>query len=510
MTTFRRPHNAQSWGRWLGPIVGFVLYCALPTSYLDSAGNSVAFSVAGRTTAATAAWMAIWWMTEAIPHAVTALLPLAVFPLTGAANFQEAASPYANETIFLFLGGFLLALAMERWELHRDFAFASLRCVGTNPRSVIAAFMGVTAFISMWISNTATALMMLPIAMSVIALADSVSPTPNSDERFSIEKKYFASSLLLGVAYAASIGGVGTLIGTPPNLFLASYAKSNLHSEISFVRWMSIGVPLVVVFIPIAWLLLTRIAFPIRNQNLLGDLEDVLNNLSKTRKFSAGAKATLCVFLVTASAWIFRSLLTPIQIAGYKPFARLSDAGIAMVAAISLFLLPADRAQKQFVMDWKTALRVPWEVLILFGGGLSLAAAIQKNSVDQFLASYVSALVGLPLFCVILLVVSLTVFLSEVTSNTAMAAAIIPILAGLAPTLHIHPFGLIVPATLAASWAFMLPVGTPPNAIVFGTQRISITEMCRTGFLLNLTSIIVITLFSYCFLEILLNFSFGA
>lgn len=509
MTIFCLPRDAQSWGRWLGPLAGITLYCVLPENYLDGTGHWVEFSVAGRATAATAAWMALWWTTEAIPLAVTALLPLAIFPLAGAASLQEAASPYANETIFLFLGGFLLALAMERWELHRSFAFASLRCVGTNPRTVVAAFMGVTAFISMWLSNTATALMMLPIAMSVIALSDAACSSHDDVKQLATEKKHFAISLLLGIAYAASIGGVGTLIGTPPNLFFASYAKSNLHAEISFVRWMSIGVPMVLVFIPIAWLLLTQIAFPIRNQNLLGNLENVLRGSPAMRGLSVGAKATLCIFLITASAWIFRPLLIQIQVAGHKPFAGLSDAGIAMLSAISLFLIPADRAQNRFVMDWQTALRVPWGVLILFGGGLSLAAAIQRNGVDQFLASYVGALAGLPPFSVILFVVAFTVFLSEITSNTAMAAAIIPILASLASTLHIHPLGLIVPATLAASWAFMLPVGTPPNAIVFGTQRISIAEMCRAGFMLNLVSIAVITLFSYWFLEILLDFSLG-
>ncbi len=507
MSSTRIATTAQEWGRWLGPLVALASYFVLPATYLDSNGHSVIFSAAGRATTATTLWMAIWWMTEATPLAVTALLPLALFPLLGAASIQEAAAPYANETIFLFLGGFLLALALERWELHRRFAFSSLRCVGTNPLAVVAAFMGVTAFLSMWLSNTATALMMLPIALSVIALVDAAPQTASEQVDLAIERKNFALCLLLGIAYSASIGGIGTLIGTPPNLFLASYLKNNLHTEISFVRWMSIGVPLVLLFVPAAWWMLTRIVFPIRDPNLLSGLETIFSDSQPSRDFSVGAKVTLIVFFATAAAWIFRPLLIQIQIFGLRPLAGLSDSGIAIFAAITLFLIPVDRSKKNFVMNWETALRVPWGLLILFGGGLSLASAIQKNGVGEFLASHAGVLAGMTPIGVILLSVGFVVFLTEVMSNTAATATIVPILASFAPTLQIHPFALIIPATIAASCGFMLPVGTPPNAIVFGTQRVKISEMCRAGLYLNLFGILLISFFTYFLLGTFLGIS---
>jgi len=486
--------KAQRGIRWAGllaaPLLAALTYLLLPDAYLDGEGQSVAFSHAGRATSAAAVWMAIWWMTEAIPVYATALLPLALLPTLGAVPIREAAAPYGHELIFLFMGGFIVALSMQRWGLHRRIAFFALRFVGTQPHNLIGGFMVVTALLSMWVSNTATAIMMLPIALSVI---DLVQKEQSGEEAGSA----FALGLLLGIAYAASIGGIGTLIGTPPNLFLASYARSQLGIEISFVRWMAVGLPLVTLFLPIAWLLLTRVLFPIRIARIEGGAALTREAYASLGPMKLGERATLIVFALTAAAWISRPLLATIELGGVRPFAGLSDAGIAMIAALALFLIPVDRKEHVFVMNWETAVQLPWGVLILFGGGLSLAAAIKSNGVGELLGAQVSSFAGLPPLLVVLVVVALMIFLTELTSNTATTATLVPILASLAPGLGLHPFLLIVPAAIAASCAFMLPVATPPNAIIFGSGLVSIPQMCRAGLLLNLIGIVLITSLAY-------------
>jgi sodium-dependent dicarboxylate transporter 2/3/5 len=485
--------------RWTGllaaPLLAALTYVLLPDAYLDAEGRSVAFTHAGRATSAAAVWMAVWWMTEAIPVYATALLPLALLPALGAMPIRQAAAAYGHELIFLFMGGFIIALSMQRWGLHRRIAFFALRFVGTQPHNLIGGFMLVTALLSMWVSNTATAIMMLPIALSVIGLVQ----TEQSGEDAGAESagSSFALGLLLGIAYAASIGGIGTLIGTPPNLFLASYARSQLGIEISFVRWMAVGLPLVALFLPIAWLLLTRLLFPIRIARIEGGAALTREAYESLGTMKLGERATLIVFTLTAAAWISRPLLARIEWAGVQPFVGLSDAGIAMIAALALFLIPVDRKDQVFVMNWETAVQLPWGVLILFGGGLSLAAAIRSNGVGELLGAQVSSFAGLPSVLVVLVVVALMIFLTELTSNTATTATLVPILASLAPGLGLHPFLLIVPAAIAASCAFMLPVATPPNAIVFGSGLVSIPQMCRAGLLLNLIGIVLITSLAY-------------
>jgi sodium-dependent dicarboxylate transporter 2/3/5 len=462
--------SLQRVGVVLGPALALATYWLLPDSYATGGSEPVAFSEAGRATAAIAVWMAAWWMTEAIPIYATALMPLGFLPLLRATPIKAAASPYGHELIFLFMGGFILALAMQRWRLDRRISLVVLQWVGDRPEAIVGAFMLVTAGLSMWVSNTATAVMMLPIALGVIDASDS-------DEGFGI-------GLLLGIAYAASIGGIGTLVGTPPNLFLASYASESLGVEIGFARWMGVGVPLVVVFLPIAWLLLTRVLHPIRVRSVEGGRRHAREALEALGPISRAEWTVMAVFGVTATLWVTRPLL---------PLPGLTDPGIAILAALALFVIPVDRSQGVFVMNWETAVKLPWGILLLFGGGLSLAAAIRVNGVGELLGSSVAGWDSLSPLLLMGCVVTLMIFLTEITSNTATAATLLPILGGLAPGLGVDPLLLVVPAAVAASCAFMLPVATPPNAIVFGSERIRLPQMARTGIWLNLIGIVVIT-----------------
>jgi sodium-dependent dicarboxylate transporter 2/3/5 len=474
------------------PLLALGLYLLLPEAYEDRQGQIVPLSHAARATVAVASWMAFWWITEAIPVYATALLPLALLPILGAGSIRQVAAPYGHELIFLFMGGFVIALAMQRWELDRRIALVALRWFGTEPRSVVGGCMLVTAALSMWVSNTATAVMMLPIAVSLIDRLRGADI-----ETMDARGRNFAVCLLLGIAYAASIGGIGTLIGTPPNLFLASYIETQLALQISFVRWMGIGVPLVAVFLPLAWLLLTRVLYPLPASRPRAHSESAEDAHLRVGPVTRGERATLVVFSLTAGLWIFRPLLTQVAWGDARPLAGLSDAGIAILAALSLFVIPVDLRRRVFVMDWETAVRLPWGLLILFGGGLSLAAAIQANGVGEFLGSQVAGLAGLPSVILVLSVAALMIFLTELTSNTATTATLVPILGALAPALQVDPFLLIVPAAIAASCAFMLPVATPPNAVVFGSGLVSIPQMCRAGLWLNLLGIVLITGLTY-------------
>jgi solute carrier family 13 (sodium-dependent dicarboxylate transporter), member 2/3/5 len=479
-----------------GPPLGVLVYALAPDTFTGEAGRLVELGHAGRATAGVAVWMAIWWMTEAIEIPATALLPLALFPLLQARTIDEAAEPYASPLIFLFLGGFLLALAMQRWGLERRIALLALRLVGTRPRQVVGGIMAMTALFSMWVSNTATVAMMLPVALSII---DAAVPSGRSALLTSqdVPGRNFARSLLLGIAVSASIGGVGTLIGTPPNLFLASYARDNLGVDISFAEWMLIGVPLVILFLPVAWATLTYVLFP---PDIDGDaLREALGPEARDDlgPMQRGEWAALGVFLATALAWVFRPLLEDLVIGGGQPFAELDDAGIAMLAGVALFAIPVDIKNRVFILDWDSAVKLPWGVLLLFGGGLSLAGAFDDNGVADFLGAQAADLDVLPTLAVIMIITGGVVFLTELTSNTATAAALIPIFAAIAPGLGLDPLALAVPAAIAASLAFMLPVATPPNAIVFGSGYVQMTDMMRVGLRLNIASIALVTAATY-------------
>jgi sodium-dependent dicarboxylate transporter 2/3/5 len=445
--------------------------------------------------AAIALLMVVWWITEAIPIPATSLLPLVLMPLTGIMPIKEAAAPFANELIFLFLGGFLIALGMQRWNLHRRIALTIVYVVGTSPERLIFGFMLASACISAFVSNTVTALMMMPIGLAVIAQVVEEGRREGLDTvmDFAPERFAFGINLMLGIAYAASIGGMATLIGTPPNTVLAGYVRQHYGLEITFARWMLVGVPLSAVMLVLCWLWLTRVAHPMKLLRVPGGRRLIETELRGLGAWSRGELFTGMVFAVTALAWIFRPFLVSLLPAT----ASLSDAGIGLMGGLLLFLLPVNWRQGHFVLNWEWAERIPWGVLILFGGGLSLAAGFDSTGLSAWLAGRVQLLGDAPLLLLVLAVTALIIFLTELTSNTATAALSMPLLAAVAEGIGHNPMLLLVPAALAASSAFMLPVATPPNAIVFGSGYVTIPQMARSGFVLNLIGLALIPLVTW-------------
>lgn len=442
-------------------------------------------SVEGWRVVAVASLMIVWWITEAIPVPATALAPIALFPITGATSGSEATSPYGDPIIFLFMGGFILALAMERWNLHRRIALNIVARTGTQQGRIVAGFMLATAFVSMWVSNTATVVMMLPVALSVVGLlADDADGA----------KSKFPLALLLGVAYAASIGGVATLIGTPPNALLAGALNQTYGYDIGFGRWMIIGVPVAIVMLFAAWLFLTKLTIRLDKGEVEGAADLFRAEIGKLGVWSVPEIRVAIVFVVTAFAWVFRTLLDD-----YIP--GLNDTSIAILAALVLFVLPAGDGKGGALIEWKQALRLPWGVLVLFGGGLSLAAAVVSTGLDQWIGDQVGTIAGvLPLLGIVVLVSVVILLLTEFTSNTATAATFLPLVAALAISLGENPLMLAVPAALAASMAFMLPVATPPNALVFGSGHVTIPQMATQGIWLNLAAVVVISTLGYAVL----------
>ena len=439
-------------------------------------------------TAAVAVLMASWWLTEAAPIPVTALLPLVLFPILGIASMSAAAAPYANELIFLFMGGFFLAAAMQRWAVHRRIALAIMASVGTSPKSLLLGIMVATAFISMWISNTATAAMMLPIAL---AIAEMLRPTGESDG-----KPYaFGIALMLGLAYAASIGGVGTIVGTPPNALFAAAALELQGVEIGFAQWMAVGIPVTLVLLPLTWLILVWIYPP---GNLRGDATEVLRNEHRTQgPMSRGAKFVAGVFAITVAAWILRApkdlgAFTIPGLATWLP--GITDSSIAMGAALLLLVVPLDWKRGTVALDWQSATRIQWGVLLLFGGGLSLANAMDQSGLANWVGAGVESLAGMPMFLLLVAVCALFVFSGELTSNTAVTAMAMPVMAGAGFALGISPITLMATTALACSMGFMLPAGTPPNAIVFGSGYLTIAQMARAGIVVNIIAILLVAL----------------
>ena len=473
------------------PMAGSLCYSVLPLRYSTAAGELVEFTHAGRATLAVMVWMAGWWLTEALDLEVTALLPIVAFPLLGIAPLARVLPPYAADVIFLFMGGFIIGLAIERWGLDRRIAFFILRHVGARPGAIVGGFMAVTAFLSMWVSNTACAAMMVPIALSVIDMVLRSRPGP--DLRDSEAERNFATGLLLCIAYAASIGGIATIIGSPPNGITVRYIEQTFGREVSFFDWLLVGGPFTLIFLPLAWLLVTRVLFRADIGEIPGGRQYFDAEYRKLGPFTRGEKVVLAVFAVTAGLWVTSPLLKPMAIAGVKPLAALSDTGIAMLAALALFLLRADATTGARAMNWATAVKLPWGILLLFGGGLTLAAAVEANGVSKFIGNSSRGLAGLPPLVLVLVVVAMTVFLSELTSNTAQVATMVPVLAAMAPALGLNPYVLILACTLGASSAYMMPVGTPPNAIVFGTGLVPLPQMMKAGLWLNLAGILVIT-----------------
>jgi len=422
--------------------------------------------------------MAIWWMTEAVPLAATALLPIVWFPMLDIEGISETAASFAHPLIFLFLGGFLLAKAMSVWSLDRRLALFVLRRAGANPRALIGALMIVTAFLSMWVSNTATAMVMLPIAISI------AKGFPEQNDKSS---NPIATAMLLGIAYAATIGGMGTIIGTPPNALFAAFMSDTYGIEISFFRWMLVGLPLVVIILPIAWLVLTRVAFKVPSAGALTTPDAIHKKLVDLGPVTVAERLLIFILLGVATAWVSR----PLIIESF-PGLHLSDAGIAMTGALLTFLIPVNLKEHRFLLSWEAAAKIRWDVLILFGGGLALAGAASSTGLAAWLGSLLTGFTSLPHFILLLLIGLLIVFVGELASNTAMAAVFLPISGAIALSLGAPPIFLTLPVALFATLGFMLPVATPPNAIIFGSGKIQSSDMLRAGFILDVVGILIV------------------
>lgn len=488
----------QRIGLVLGPVL-FLLMLIMP--------NPSGMTPEAQRMAAVALLMATWWMCEAIPIPVTSLLPLALMPLLGIMHTAKAAAPYASHLIFLFMGGFIIALSMQRWNLHRRIAMNIVKAVGFSPGRLIFGFMVATAVLSAFVSNTATTVMMMPIGLAIISHVVEEGKREGLDKKidFSPEKFAFGLNLMLGIAYAASVGGIATLIGTPPNTILASYLQKTYGYEITFADWLKVGVPLVVVMLPLIWLWLTKIANPMELKKVPGGRVLINEELRKIGPMNFGERWTALVFALAALGWIFRKQFSFL----FADPDLITDATIAMTAAILLFLIPVNMKKNLFVMDWHWASRLPWGVLILFGGGLSLAEGFKVTKLADWIGNRVSLLEHAPIFWVIIAVVTLIIFLTELTSNTATAAMVMPILSAVAIGLGQNPLLLVVPAAIAASCAFMLPVATPPNAVIFGSGYVTIPQMAKSGFGLNIMSIVAVTVLTYAlvipFFNVVLN-----
>lgn len=431
-------------------------------------------------TAAVTILMGIWWITEAIPISATALLPIVLFPVLGVSSISSATTPYANPLIFLFMGGFIIAVAMEKWQLHKRIAISILNVVGVKPSSIIIGFIISSSFLSMWVSNTATAIMMLPIAVSILDLL-------NTEDRKG--KINFEIVLILSIAYACNIGGMGTLIGTPPNALLAGFLNENYGIEISFLQWMMVGVPIMLIALPIMYFVLTKLVYPIKLKEIEGGKDLIRNQLSKLGNISNQEKKVAIVFISAALLWMFRPLIVEL-------IPGLSDAGIAILASVVLFMIPSGNQDREGLLIWADTKRLPWGVLILFGGGLSMASAISSTGLAAWIGNGIGGLNTWPIVLIILIVIALMVFLTEMTSNTASTAAFLPILASVAIGLGQNPLLLAIPIVFGASCAFMLPVATPPNAIVYGSGKITIPEMAKAGLWLNMIFIVLLSVAS--------------
>ena len=457
-----------------GFILGPALFCIMlllpePTGLSAEAWRVLAL----------AAWILVWWISEAMPIALTALLPMVGLPLLGITDMKTSASHYASPIVYLFMGGFMLALALEKWGLHKRIALTIVKFTGTNANGIILGFLLATAFLSMWISNTATTIMMLPIALSVMDLLGAQGVV--QDEK---RLRAFSTSLLLCIAYGASIGGMATIIGTPPNVVFAGFIRETYGYEISFLNWMKVGIPFSLLMLAACYGLLVYIILPNGIGSFEGARELIDRQLNILGSASKAEKLTFVIFVCTAMAWIFRSLLNE-----WLPF-RLGDEEIAILATIALFATPVDWRKQVFVLEWKDTDKLPWGILLLFGGGLSLAAALKEVGIIDLIGSAFTG-AELSTFLLVLGITTVSLFLTEVMSNVALVTVFLPVVAGIASALNIHPLMICLPVTLAASCAFMLPMGTPPNAIVFAGGHLKMSDMVKAGFWLNIIAILL-------------------
>lgn len=467
----------------LGPVLFIVILLFFHPEGLSKEANAVLASTV---------WIAVWWIFEVTDISVTALLPIILFPLTGALDLKTTTASYGHKYIFLYMGGFILAMAIEKWNLHKRIALNIIHTLGTGISRIILGFMLATAFMSMWISNTATSVMMLPIGLAIITQLKDHPDTPED------ENALFGKALMLAIAYSASIGGMATLIGTPPNLVLAGVVQEIYDIEISFAQWFVFGLPISIFLLTICWIYLTKFAFKFEMDEFPGGKAEIKRLIKELGSWSYEERLVLLIFSCTALLWIFRSYLQ-----NFIPY--LDDTIIAMIAGFVIFLLPSSQTG-QALLTWKEAVKMPWGIMILFGGGMALAAGFQGSGLANWIGGQFTLLKGLPVIVLILALIAAVNLLTEITSNLATTAMLLPILAPMALTIDIHPYILLVSATVAASCAFMLPVATPPNAVVFGSGYLKIPDMVKTGIWMNIFSIILLTIVVYFVLASLWGF----
>ena len=476
--------NKKNIGLFLGPLAFFLVKFFYNPEGLSNEGLSILASTL---------WVAIWWITEAVPIYVTALIPIILFPLSGGLELKQTTAAYGHKFVFLFVGGFILAIAIEKWKLHKRIALNIIGLVGTKKSNIILGFMIATAFLSMWISNTATAVMILPVGLAIIS---QLKDNPKTIEN---ENLVFGKTLMLAIAYSASIGGMATLIGTPPNLVLAGVIKTSYNIEINFLQWMSFGLPISIFLLIICWKYLTSVAYKFDNQNFDSGMNEINDQLKSLGKISYEEKSVMIIFIATALAWITQSFV----IKKYIP--EIDDTIIAIIAAVSLFIIPNKKGDKK-LLAWEDAVKLPWGILLLFGGGMALAKGFDSSGLAIWIGSQMSFFDAIPLLALLLFLVAMVNFLTEITSNLATTAMLLPVLVALAETIGVNPYYLLVGATVAASCAFMLPVATPPNAVVFGSKILKIDDMIKKGFWMNLISIFILTAAVYWLLPIVWSF----
>ncbi len=483
-------------GLILGPILFIIMLLVPPPQGMDLPAWRIAASTV---------LMAIWWITEAIPIPATALLPILLYPVLGVFPISQVTAAYGNHIIYLFIGGFFMAVSMEHWGLHRRIALKLIKKIGMSPDLIILAFMLATWFLSMWISNTATTLMMVPITISI--LKEIVILQPQNIEQKGYEKQSsFAIALLLGIAYSASIGGIATLIGTPPNTVMAGLMSKMFQVEINFAQWMLFAFPLSLMLLFVAWFFLTKVLYKSKGYSLnIGSFID--EEIKKLAKMNQGEKNTLVVLSIAVILWLTRGFFKYIPNEAFVYSTRyINDSVVAIAGALALFIIPVNLKKGEFTLSWETAVKIPWGIVLLFGGGFALAQGFSKTGLALWIASNLSALDTIPVFLFIFTMVLLLNFLTEITSNTATATMMIPILAATAIAMNIHPFILIFTGTVSTSFAFMLPIATPPNAIVFGSHYLQIKHMVRSGIWLNVISTILLSIFAYYLLPLIFNF----
>lgn len=471
----------NQWLPRLGLYLGPASFLIIQFSFSSPDLNPQAQAMLGMTL-----WMAIWWITEAMPIAGTAILPLILMPLLGLLKIDAVSANYMHPTVLLYMGGFLLATGIEKWNLHKRIALNIINLLGTDLRRIVLGFILATGFLSMWISNSATALMMLPIGLAVVG--QFKEQLGNSNESLA---SHLGKNIMLGIAYAASIGGMATLIGTPTNAILSAVVKEMYDYSIAFDEWMLFGLPFSLILLGICWYYLVSFGNPLPKNFRLGDAKSVVNQqLKALGKITFEEKIVLAVFGLVCFSWITRSFFLAKLIPG------IDDTIIVLIGVVLLLLLPSSRSGER-ILDWKTAEKIPWGVLILFGGGLALAEGFKETGLAEWIGQKFTLIEGVGFFVLLLIIISSVNFLTEVTSNVATASMLLPILASVAIKLDLHPFGLMVGATLAASCAFMLPVATPPNAVVFGSGYLQMKDMVKAGLWLNILSILIITLMIY-------------